>query len=135
MCSVIITVGHILTIWRKGLVISVHKEGSKPWHKCESNRHIALLCSFYNILEKIIFRRIQYWIETFSIIFQNKQQQGFTESLNCITTTYSVWSHVVCPKPYCLSEAMSVWSHIVCFRASQYYIFCLSWQYVDCWYG
>jgi hypothetical protein len=131
LLSAIIRVGHILTIWRKGLVISVHnnlvfniKNCCPSYLRCSiwnlsspgdfynfkdltpvstsSKENVclvydsqfylkyyygALLCSFYNILEKIIFRRIQYWIETFSIIFQNKQQQGFTESINCITTT------------------------------------------------
>jgi len=66
----------------------VHIGGSKPSHKCESYRPIALLCSFNKLFEKIIFSRIQYWIETFSVILPNKKQQGFTDSLNCITTTF-----------------------------------------------
>ena len=78
--TVIITVGHISTIWKKGLAIPVHKGGSTPSHKYESYRPIALLCSFSKLFEKIIFSRIQYWFETFSVILPNKQQHGFIES-------------------------------------------------------
>ena len=78
--SVIITVGHIPTIWKKGLVIPVHKGGSTPSQKYESYIPIALSCSFSKRFEKIIFSRIQYWFETFSVILPNKQQHGFIES-------------------------------------------------------
>ena len=95
--SAIVTVGHILTIWKKGLVIPVHKGGSKPSHKGGSKRHINVnrtdLFHFYvlftNFLRRL-FSRIHYWIETFSVIFPNKQQQGFTKSLNCITATFTL---------------------------------------------
>ena len=33
--TVIITVGHISTIWKKGLAIPMHKGGSTPAHKYE----------------------------------------------------------------------------------------------------
>jgi hypothetical protein len=78
--SVSITVGHIPTIWKKGLVIPGHKGGSTPSQKYESYIPIALLCSFSKLFEKIIFSRIQYWFETFSVILPNKQQHGFIES-------------------------------------------------------
>lgn len=44
---------------------------------------------FTNLLRRL-FSRIQYWIETFSVIFPNKQQQGFTESLKCIATALTL---------------------------------------------
>jgi hypothetical protein len=78
--SAIITIGYIPTTWKKGLAIPVHKGGPTPSQKYESYRPIALLCSFSKLFETIIFSRIQYWIETFSIILPNKQQQVFTES-------------------------------------------------------
>ena len=71
--SVIIIVGHIPTIWKNGLAIPVYKGGSTPSHKNESYRPIALLCSFNKLFEKILFSRIQYWIETFSVILPKKQ--------------------------------------------------------------
>ena len=88
--SAIITVGPIPTIGKKGLVILVHKRGSKPSDQCESYISIALWCSFNKLLRRLFSQEFNIglkYFETFSVIYANKQQQGFTKSLNCITTT------------------------------------------------
>ena len=88
--------GYVPDVWKKGLIVPVHKGGQKPLHKCESYRPIALLCGFYKLFEKVILNRIHKWIDICSIPFPHRQQQGFTKSLNCITTSFalseSVWS-------------------------------------------
>ena len=107
--SVIITVGYISTIWKKWLVIPVHKGGSTPSHQYESYRPIALLCSFYKPFEKIIFSRIH------------------------ITKQAAARIHKILILYY--NDFYSVWSHVVCFRTSQYYICCLPWHYAGFWNG
>ncbi len=94
--NAIFSVGYIPKTWKKGLIVPIYKGGSKPTYKCESYRPIALLCAFYKLFEKLILTRVQSWISTFSIDFPNKQQQGFTKSLNCVTTSFTlsetIWS-------------------------------------------
>ena len=48
--SAIIAIGNIPTMWKKGLAMPVYKGVSKPSHKYESYRLIALLCSYYKLL-------------------------------------------------------------------------------------
>lgn len=116
--SVIITVGHILTIWKKGLVIPVHKGGSTPSQKYESYIPIALLCSFYQTFwEDYILKN--------SILVWN--------IFSYITKQAAAWIHRILKLYY--NDFYSVWSHVVCFRTSQYYICCLSWHYAGFWYG
>ena len=74
--NAVILVGKIPPFWKRGLIVPLHKGGSKPKDLCGSYRPVALLSSLYKLLEKIIHTRIM----TFTLAdteFPNSQQQGF----------------------------------------------------------
>ena len=87
--NAVILVGKIPPFWKRGLIVPLHKGGSKPKDLCGSYRPVALLSSLYKLLEKIIHTRIM----TFTLAdteFPNSQQQGFQKSLGCLTASFNL---------------------------------------------
>ena len=66
--------GKIPTIWKKAIMIPIHKKG-KPRNKVDSYRPISLTSSVCKLMEKIINKRLIWFLETNSLLTQ--EQGGF----------------------------------------------------------
>ena len=85
----IIHLGKIPTIWKKDIIVPIHKGNNKPKKSPDSYRPIALLPCLMKLFEKILIQRIRLHILP-STQFPNPQQQGFQPSLGSITASFNL---------------------------------------------
>jgi hypothetical protein len=83
----IIHLGKIPTIWKKDIIVHIHKGNNEPKKSPDSYRPIALLPCFMKLFEKILIQRTRLHILP-STQFPNPQQQGFQPSLGSITASF-----------------------------------------------
>lgn len=100
--SAINTVGHIPTIWKKGLVIPVYKGGSTPSQKYESYIPIVLLCSFPNFLRRLYSQEFNIGLKHFQLYYQTSSSMD-SSNLKIVLQRF-----VFCLKPCCLFPNFTV---------------------------
>ncbi|MEW8546047.1 MAG: reverse transcriptase family protein [Candidatus Thiodiazotropha sp.] len=76
--------------WKKGLIIPIYKGQRKSRSDINSYRPVTLLPVFYKVYEKILQSRIINYLSVNSIVFPNRQQQGFQPKLSCISTVFNL---------------------------------------------
>ena len=79
----------IPNVWRKAKVVALLKPGKDP-ESPKSNRPIALLCSVYKLLERMILTRLQCKIEHRLI----PQQAGFRPGKSCCSHVLNLTQHI-----------------------------------------
>ena len=79
----------IPNVWRKSKVVALLKPGKDP-ESPKSYRPIALLCSLYKLLERMILTRLQCKIEHRLI----PQQAGFRPGKSCCSQVLNLTQHI-----------------------------------------
>ena len=79
----------IPNVWRKAKVVALLKPGKDP-ESPKSYRPIALLCSLYKLLERMILTRLQCKIEHRLI----PQQAGFRPGKSCCSQVLNLTQHI-----------------------------------------
>ena len=79
----------IPNVWRKAKVVALLKPGKDP-ESPKSYRPIALLCSLYKLLERMILTRLQCKIEHILI----PQQAGFRPGKSCCSQVLNLTQHI-----------------------------------------
>ena len=85
--NAILEVKYVPSLWKKSIIVPIHKGNNKPKADPNSYRPVSLLCTIFKVFEKIIHDRIQSFILS-NEHFENAHQQGYQKSLSCTTASF-----------------------------------------------
>ena len=76
--------------WGRSIIIPLYKGKGKNKSDPNSYRSVSLTPCLFKVFEKIILKRVLYFVNEEKIPFPCPQQQGFQKQLSCITAVFNL---------------------------------------------